>query len=95
MMQQSESLPALKPRYPDLKSCEVWLAAAPMGDPRQACAAWLTLIEELADAPPARHSWQQILETLLPRVLAAISEQTRRFAGRPLPLSAPNELAFG
>ncbi len=95
MMQQSESLPALKPKYPDLKSCEVWLAAAPMGDPRQACAAWLTLIEELADAPPARHSWQQILETLLPRVLAAISEQTRRFAARPLPLSAPNELAFG
>lgn len=94
-MQKSDSVPALKPAHPDLKSCEAWLAAAPMGDPRQACAAWLTLIEELTDVPPPRHTWQQILETLLPRVLAAISEQTRRFAARPLPLSAFDELAFG
>ncbi len=95
MMHKSDFVPALKPSHSDLKSCEAWLAAAPMGDPRQACAAWLALLEELADAPPPRHTWQQIIEALLPRVLAALSEQTRRFASRPLPLSAIDEFAFG
>lgn len=93
-MHNSDYLPALKPAHPDLASCERTLACAAMGDARQACTAYLSLLQDIADAPPPLAACLEIIEALLPRVLAALSELSRRFAGRPLPLAAHDEAAF-
>lgn len=93
-MPNSEQLPALKPLHADLASCEEWLAATPLGDARQACTAYLTLLQDIADAPPTPAAQYLILEGLLPRMLAAMSELSRRYAARPLPLAPQDEAAF-
>ena len=68
-MPNSEQLPALKPLHADLASCEEWLSATPLGDARQACTAYLTLLQDIGDAPPPPVAQHLILEGLLPRML--------------------------
>ena len=93
-MNHSDFLPALKPAYPDLRSCDAWVATAALGDSPQACSAFLSLLHEIDSAPPPRETYLQMLEHLLPTLLPAIGEQTRRFAAKPLPLSQAEMLAF-
>lgn len=94
-MKHSDSLPAARSACHDIDSCHAWLATAALGDARQACDAFLALLGELESAPPPRHAYLGILDLLLPRLLAGLSEQTRRMAGRPLPLAPSEEAAFG
>ena len=64
----SDFLPASRPSLPDLESCEQWLTTASMGDSRQACAAFILQIGELAALPPRHAVYLQILERLRPLV---------------------------
>jgi hypothetical protein len=92
----SDFLPATRRAlpYPDVKSCEAWLAKASLGDCRQACAAFLALLGEIEEAPPPCEDYLQILESLRPPMLAAIGEHTRKFSAKPLPLSDAETAAF-
>lgn len=90
----SDFLPASRPSLPDLESCEQWLTTASMGDSRQACAAFIQQIGELAASPPRHAVYLQILERLRPLAKGALDENARRFAGKPLPLSPAEETAL-
>src|SRR4051794_11982718 len=70
----------------DLRSCESWLALAPLADPRHACAAFLNLLDQLEDKPPPGAAFLAILERVRLPLIEAVGGQTRRFSGRPLPL---------
>jgi hypothetical protein len=91
-MTHSDFLPATNPPYPDVKSCDAWLAKAALGDTRSACAAFHALLDEIEEAPPPHGAYLQILERLRPPLLAALAEHTRKFSGKPLPLN-PAEAA--
>jgi hypothetical protein len=93
-MTHSDFLPAPRPRLADLKSCEDWLARATLADPRQACNALLSLLEEIEDAPPRHAAYLQILERLRKPVVLAQQEHAKRFSGKPLPLGHSESAAF-
>jgi hypothetical protein len=94
MTQSSDYVPATHPSLPDVRSCDAWLASALLADSRQACAAYLELLEELANAPPPHASYLAILERLRPGMHAAIAEHTKKFAAKPLPLAHAEAFAF-
>ena len=93
-MTHSDFLPATNPPYPDVKSCDTWLAKAALGDSRSASTAFLALLDEIEDAPPPHGAYLQILERLRPPLLAVLTEYTRKFSGKPLPLSLPETAAL-
>jgi cyclic-di-GMP-binding protein len=86
--------PVSQPLIADVHSCEQWLSRARLADPHQACASFVMLLDELEDAPPAGTTYLQILERLRPPMLAALVEQQKRFAARPLPLGPAEAAAF-
>ena len=90
----SDFLPASRPSLPDLESCEQWLTTTSMGDSRQACAAFIQQIGELESAPPRHAVYLQILERLRPLINAALDENSRRFAGKALPMAVAEESAL-
>ena len=78
----------------DAKSCDRWLAAAPLVDPRQACFELTSLLEALeSNAPQPRHQIE-VLERLRRPVLLAAEEHAKRFGGRPLPLPENESVSF-
>lgn len=91
---QSDFLPATHPSLPDINSCEAWLAAASMGDSRQACAAFIALLGELEESPPRHATYLQILERVRPLVVNALEEHAKRFSGKALPLAHAENLAL-
>lgn len=91
-MTHSDFLPVTNPPYPDIKSCDAWLAKAALGDTRSACAAFHALLDEIEEAPPPHGAYLLILERLRPPLLAALAEHTLKFSGKPLPLN-PAEAA--
>jgi hypothetical protein len=93
-MALGDFLPAAQPRLADLKCCEDWLACAALADAQPACGALLTLLEEIEASPPRHSAYLQILERLRYPVVLAGAEQTKRFAGKPLPLSHDEAAAF-
>jgi cyclic-di-GMP-binding protein len=70
----------------DLKSCERWLAQAPLADPRQACFELTTLLEDLEANPPAPRAHLEVLDRLRDAVHLAQEESAKKFVARPLPL---------
>lgn len=93
-MTRSDFVPASRPPLPDLKSCDAWLASASVADSRQACTAYLTLLDELEIAPPRHASYLAIMERLRVPMLGAIAEQSRKFAAKSLPLAHSEAWAF-
>lgn len=93
-MTHSDFLPASKPVLWDVRSCEEWLARATLADSRHACSAFLSLLDELEDAPPRHAAYLQILERLRDPILTAQEENTKKFAAKPLPLGHAESLAF-
>ena len=93
-MTHSDFLPASKPVLWDVRSCEEWLARATLADSRHACSAFLSLLDELEDAPPRHAPYLQILERLRDPVLMAQEENTKRFAAKALPLGHVESVAF-
>lgn len=93
-MTHSDFMPAVRPRLSDIRSCDDWLAHAPLGDSRQACKAFLLLLDELEDEPPRHAVYLQILERLREPVLSALEEHAKRYAGKALPLAQFEALAF-
>lgn len=91
-MQHSDFLPASRPALVDLASCDRWLDRARFTDPHQACTAFIGLLDEIEDAPPQASVCVRILEKLRIPMQTALVEQSRRFAGKPLPLN-PSENA--
>jgi len=81
-------LPDSQPRLSDLPSCEDWLARAALAGMPHACSALLTLLEEIEAHPPRHSAYVQILERLRYPVMHAEAEQTKGFAGKPLPLGS-------
>src|SRR5258705_5396088 len=90
----SDFLPDEQPRLADLKSCEDWLAHAALAGMPHACSALLALLEEIEVHPPRHSAYLQILERLRYPVLHAETEQTKGFAGKPLPLDHSEAVAF-
>ncbi|MFN0300199.1 MAG: hypothetical protein ACKVQU_07570 [Burkholderiales bacterium] len=78
----------------DLRTCERWLSMAPLADPEKACTALTVLLEDLEDAPPPDGVWLEILDRLSDATSLAIEEQTKRFSGRPVPLTGAEIVAF-
>src|SRR6266513_2346316 len=87
-------LPDSEPRLTGLASCEDWLAHAALAGMPHACSALLTLLEEIEVHPPRHSAYLQILERLRYPVLHAETEQTKGFAGKPLPLDHSEAVAF-
>ncbi len=87
-------LPDSQPRLSDLPSCEDWLARAALAGMPHACSALLTLLEEIEAHPPRHSAYVQILERLRYPVMHAEAEQTKGFAGKPLPLDSTEATAF-
>jgi len=87
-------LPDSEPRLANLASCEDWLAHAALAGMPHACSALLTLLEEIEVHPPRHSAYLQILERLRYPVLHAETEQTKGFAGKPLPLDHSEGVAF-
>lgn len=93
-MQHGDFLPASQPLLWDSKSCEAWLAKVPLADPRQACTAFIDLLDELEDAPPRQPAYLEILETLRPAIELSQGEYAKRFVAKPLPLAHAELVAF-
>jgi hypothetical protein len=93
-MAHSDFVPAARPRLTDVRSCESWLAQATLADSRQACDAFLSLLDEMGDAPPRHAAYLQILECLRPPIRSVQEEHSKRFAGKPLPLGHVENTAF-
>jgi len=82
------------PALMDVKACEQWLAHASLADPRQACQALTTLLEELEERPPHEAAHLEILERLRDPIAIANTAHARKFTGRPLPLRDHEAQAF-
>lgn len=93
-MQHSDFLPAPRPALVDLASCDKWLDRERFTDPHHACTAFIGLLDEIEDAPPQAPACVRILEKLRIPMLAALDEQSRRFAGKPLPLNPSENAAY-
>lgn len=93
-MQHSDFLPASRPALVDPASCDKWLERERFTDSDHACAAFIGLLDELEDAPPQAPVCVLILEKLRAPMHAALEEQSRRFAGKALPLSSAEKAAF-
>ena len=91
-MQHSDFLPFSRPVLFDVASCDRWLARERITDSDRACAAFIGLLDQLEDAPPSAMVCVRILERLRAPMHVALEEQSRRYAGKPLPL-APAEAA--
>jgi cyclic-di-GMP-binding protein len=85
---------APKPAVRDLKSCERWLATAPLADPRQACFELTMLLEDIEQAPPGPKAMLEILDRLREPVRAGQDENAKRFSAKPLPLRDQEATAF-
>ncbi len=94
-MIHSDFLPASRPLLHDLRSCEEWLARTTLASADQACSSFNDLLDEIEDAPPRHAAYMAILERLRAPMGAALAEQQRRFAGKPLPLGHAESAAFG
>lgn len=86
--------PGPAPVLADIKACEQWLANASLADPRQACQALTTLLEELEERPPHESACLEILERLRDPIAVANTAHARKFTGRPLPLREHEAQAF-
>jgi len=93
-MQHSDFLPASRPALVDPGSCDKWLERERFTDCHHACAAFIGLLDELEDAPPQAAACVLILEKLRAPMHAALDEQSRRFAGKALPLVPAEDAAF-
>ena len=93
-MQHSDFIPASRPVLANPADTGKWLDGKRFADCSQTCAAFAGLLSELEEAPPQASALVAILETLRSPMRAALEEQTRRFAGRALPLSAVEQTAF-
>ena len=94
MKTSTEFVRAAQPLIASVHDCEDWLARARLADPHQACSSFVSLLDELEDAPPPGADYVRMLERLRPPMLAALAEQQKRFAGRPLPLAPTEAAAF-
>jgi len=93
-MQHSDFLPASRPILADLASCDRWLTRERITDSDRACAAFIGLLDQLEDAPPSALVCAQIMERLRKPMRVALEEQSRRYAGKPLPLAPAEASAF-
>ncbi len=93
-MNTVHAVPEMHPVLEDARSCDRWLAQAALADSRQACAAFVGLLDELEDRPPAASAFIDILERLRRPMRSALDDQMRRLASRPLPLASAEEAAF-
>src|SRR6185369_1237127 len=78
----------------DQRIYEDWLATAGMGDPQQAGAAFLAMLRHLREQPLPPPQVLKVLEWLHPRVAEAVEQHFKRFSGKALPLSLPEDLAY-
>ncbi len=79
------------PAFTNAHGCREWLAVQPLANAAQAQSLLLrqlNLLNRFAVAPAER---LKILELLREPIAFAQSESARKFAGRPLPLSAPEQ----
>jgi hypothetical protein len=93
-MTHSDFLPASRPVLWDVRGCDEWLARATLADSHRAGSAFLTLLEELEDAPPRHAAYLQILERLREPILIAQEESTKKFTAKALPLGHAESAAF-
>jgi hypothetical protein len=78
----------------DVKSCNQWLAEAPLADSDQTCVELTLLLERLEESPPADPVSLEIFDRLDNPIWVAIEEQTKRFSGRAVPLAGKEAHAF-
>jgi hypothetical protein len=93
-MPYTDFLPAATPRLANLAACDDWLSEAVPPDSPESCADLERLLGEIEAAPPEHQHYLQILERLRPAVTMAQTVHARRFAGKPLPLDAAENVAL-
>ncbi|MCC6473643.1 MAG: hypothetical protein IT514_07860 [Burkholderiales bacterium] len=93
-MRPADTSPATPPPVVDLRSCEAWLSKSVLADPQQACTAFLDLLDDIEDAPPAPEAHVQILSRLRAPMIASLAELERRYGGKALPLGQAETNAF-
>jgi len=83
------------PRDPrDQRMYEDWLATASMGDPQQAGGAFLAMLRHLREQPSPPPQALKVLEWLHPRVIEVVEQHFKRFSGKALPLSLPEDQTY-
>lgn len=83
-----------QPAFNSPESCRQWLASTPLGTSAQAQATLLTQINLLGKIAIPAPDRMAILELLREPILLAQEDCTRRFAGKPLPLTAQEQSYF-
>jgi hypothetical protein len=79
----------------DKKSCEKWIAQAPLGDPVTACGAVAQLLESLEDHPPKKaQAHLEVLECLRRPIVLTAEALAYRLGGRALPLTEAESQSF-
>lgn len=82
------------PLFVDVEQCRAWIEALPMAAPVQAQAQLLRQLNLLDRFTLAAGMRLALLEVLRETVLFAQGECGKRFAGKPLPLTPPEQAAF-
>lgn len=82
------------PAFADARSCREWLAAQPLANAVQAQALLMRQINLLNRFEMAAAERLKILELLRDPAAFAQSESSRKFSGRPLPLTPPEQASL-
>ena len=93
-MNTPETHPQQRPLFMSATECNAWLATLPASQPAQAQAQCIRQLNLLNRQAMDANERLAILETLRSMVLQLQIEAARRFAHRPLPLSATEREAF-
>jgi hypothetical protein len=93
-MNPIDMVAAPRPQLQDARNCDEWLARAALADPHQACSSFVSLLDELEEAPPSSAYRVLMLEKLRGPMRSVLEQQEKRFAARPLPLNPMEEAAF-
>jgi cyclic-di-GMP-binding protein len=83
------------PEFRDAAGCTAWLQALPLINVASSHAKLLVQLAELNRCEIAAAERRKILELLREAVLFVQTEQAKKFASRPVPLSAPEREVFG
>ena len=85
---------ARSPAVTNAKSCDRWLAKAPVADPHQTCIDITALLAGLEHSAPIEGVWLDILDRLNTPIWVAIEEQIRHFTGYSVPLKDAEMASF-
>jgi hypothetical protein len=94
-MLHSEFMLSQRPNVANARAAKDWLKELPLTDARAAHHAIETLLAEFEENGLAARDRLEILETIRPHRIETDAQYAQRYAGKALPLGAPERTAYG